>query len=583
MLGEDGDNHMIIQELLDEALKCHNAGAVHKAQNHYFKILQIEPNEPDANHFMGVAYHQLGQNDQALKFLEKAVYLKPNSSQAFNHYGCALLASRQINEAEDSFRKAIKLDSSNSEALFNLGNSICSKKILTNQFSQRVEVNRAIEAVSLLNQAISQQPDQLGWKIRLADALISADEVDKARQLLDSIITIQADLPEVYFLRASLKKGILRDRDLQRCLILQPSAKTALNNLAFSNLMAGRVNAVLSLYKKGIITDPFDAEVRWGLATGLLANGRLKEGWQAAKWRHLKPELYIDRKGLPPEWDGKPLKQGKLFVFQEQGIGDELRFASCFGDLPKAAKSPCVIETDPRLAPLFSRSFPEIQFIDKLPRDLGPPVSVDFEHIKQANNLSAHCALADLALHLRPTIEAFPQNSSYLKPDPSACKMWRERLNRLGSGLKVGFCWQTALPSKMYEDYFFRIQELEPVFAIKNINLVNLQYTECENELKEVESQFGISIYRPEHIDMFNELDDVAALIHELDVVIGPMTSVISMAGAVGTRCFGVSLHPDWTSLGTDKQLWTPEMTCFYRGHSETWAHVIKSIASRLC
>ena len=54
---------------------------------------------------------------------------------------------------------------------------------------------------------------------------------------------------------------------------------------------------------------------------------------------------------------------------------------------------------------------------------------------------------------------------------------------------------------------------------------------------------FNITIFRPTNIDMFNELDRVAALISECDIVIGPMTAVISMAGAVGTKCYGLSLH----------------------------------------
>ena len=244
--------------------------------------------------------------------------------------------------------------------------------------------------------------------------------------------------------------------------------------------------------------------------------------------------------------------------------------------------APCIIETDARLIPLFSRSFPKLKFIGKLPRNPGPPINVDFSEIKKEFNVEAHCPLADLPLHLRSTLNDFPTTLSYLVADKSKRKLWRQRLDQLGPGPKIGFCWQTALPKKMYEDYFFNIKELEPIFSLKDYQFVNLQYTECEAELQAIEKDIGINIYRPPNIDMFNELDAVAALINELDAVIGPMTSVISMAGALGTRCFGVNLHRDWTCLGTDRQPWTPSMTCFYRGHSRYWAPIIESIADNL-
>ena len=123
---------------------------------------------------------------------------------------------------------------------------------------------------------------------------------------------------------------------------------------------------------------------------------------------------------------------------------------------------------------------------------------------------------------------------------------------------------------------------MAPIFSLKNATFINLQYTDCEQQLQAAEKEFDISIFRPPDIDMFNELDRVSALISECDIVIGPMTAVISMAGAVGTRCYGLNLHPDWTCLGTDTQPWTPSMRCRYRGHSDSWRIVIEEIAEEI-
>ena len=371
-------------------------------------------------------------------------------------------------------------------------------------------------------------------------------------------------------------------KNLQKSLILKPDAKSALSNFGLWNLIAEKKFDALIWFQRAMISEPSNVEVQWNHALGLLANGDLEHGWAAAKCRHFKQELYIERLGLPPEWDGKEINDGTLFVFQEQGIGDELRFANCFEDLSKNVKTQCFIETDARLIPLFSRSFPELSFIKKLERKVDGHVTVNYTDTVKKFSAAAHCPLGDLPLHFRQSIDHFNYNDAYLVPDDNERAHWRKIFQQIGAGLKIGFCWQTALPSKIYDSYFPDLNDLDPIFSLKNATFINLQPTDCEQQLQSAEKEFDISIFRPPDIDMFNELDRVSALISECDIVIGPMTAVISMAGAVGTRCYGLNLHPDWTCLGTDTQPWTPRMTCRYRGHSDSWKIVIEEIAKEI-
>ena len=571
-----------IEQLIKCGLEYQNAGKIEAAKNCYIKALNASPIEPDANHFLGVAYHQLGNNGQALEYLKNAVELKPDSSQVFNHYGCTLLALNRLSEAMQAFIKAIELNSSNPDALFNLGQLISTEDALKKSESDEEREKTAAYAVELLNKAVTLNPSQLEWKVKLAGALLQAGQKDAVKNVLDFILNQKADIPEVYFIRSRINRGIEAYNDLKKSLILQPNTKSCINNIGLWHLTAENRPDALVWSKRGMIAAPSDIEILWNYALGLLANGHLRDGWLAAKCRHFKPEMFIERFGLPPEWNGRSLKNGSLLVFHEQGIGDELRFASCFEDLSKKMGANSIVETDARLLPLFSRSFPNLNFTEKLERKPGPPPKVNYTAIVKKFNIAAHCPLGDLPLHFRPTINHFKHGNSYLIPDTKQQEVWRKTFKQLGSKLKIGICWQTALPSKHYDDYFFDIHELEPIFSLKNSAFINLQYTECEHELKSAEENFNIKIFRPSNIDMFNELDAVAALISELDIVIGPMTAVISMAGGVGTKCFGLNLHPDWTCLGTDIQPWTPSMTCRYRGHSASWKPVMESIASEI-
>ena len=571
-----------IEKLIANGLEYQNAGKIEIAKNYYLEALKASPKEPNAIHFLGVAYHQLEDNEQAEKYLKEAVQLKPDDSQTQNHYGCALLALNKISGAELAFRKSIELNSSNADALFNLGQLISRDEVLALSNNDEEREKKALEAVELLNKAVTLNPDQLEWKVKLAGVLLQAGKKDLTSKVLDFILQQKSDHPEVYFFKSRLAAGRSAYQNLQKSLILKPDAKSALNNFGFWNLVAEKKFDAFVWYQRAMISEPSNVEVQWNHALGLLANGDLENGWAAAKCRHLKPELYIERVGLPPEWDGKEIDDGTLFVFQEQGIGDELRFANCFEDLSKNVKTQCFIETDARLIPLFSRSFPKLSFIKKLERKVDGHVIVNYTDTVKKFSAAAHCPLGDLPLHFRQSIDHFNFNDAYLMPDDNERGHWRKIFQRMGAELKIGFCWQTALPSKTYDSYFPDLNELDPIFSLKHATFINLQYTDCEQQLQAAEKEFDISIFRPPDIDMFNELDRVSALISECDIVIGPMTAVISMAGAVGTRCYGLNLHPDWTCLGTDTQPWTPRMTCKYRGHSDTWKIVIEEIAEEI-
>ena len=75
-----------------------------------------------------------------------------------------------------------------------------------------------------------------------------------------------------------------------------------------------------------------------------------------------------------PRWDGSALAGRKILVFTEQGLGDEIMFASC---LPQviAAAGHCVIECSAKVETLFRRSFPAAT-VYAARADKTPPPSV---------------------------------------------------------------------------------------------------------------------------------------------------------------------------------------------------------------
>ena len=570
---QPAETSRILLEALRSGLALHQAGDLSEAVIHYRRVLDMDEDQPDALHYLGVALHQGGGAGAAIELLERAVLGKPESAEAHNHLGCALVSGGRADRAEAAFQRACELNGSHAEAYYNLG------EVLRSQ-------DRLHEALPAFERAVDLAPSQVDWLVKLAETNKDLGRLVEANNQLEQAIALEGMSVGAYFQRSQTRefegRGAAAIRDLIRCAVLAPANMQVLNNFARARMTQTDTAAASRIMERATILAPSDPIIRYNLANCLLANGDLKQGWREYRWRHLKEEVHVERWGLPPEWDGGSVLNGGLLIYQEQGIGDEIRFASCLADVAIAAQSPCLVECDSRLISLYERSFSTLRFIAKLPRDAGPPTSVDFSDLTRTEGLAAHSALGELPSHVRPDLTSFSDARAYLRPATSSKRSWRAKLDRLGPGLKIGFLWRSGFTNRNRAQYYFTIQHLQAVFALPGIRMVNLQYDECEEDLRHAETEFGIEIYRPEGINLRDDLDDLSALISELDVVIGPMTSVLSLAGAVGTRCIGLNIGSDWTSLGTDYQPWTPAMSVILKGSGRTWWDAVEEVAAMI-
>src|SRR5690606_39069215 len=116
----------------------------------------------------------------------------------------------------------------------------------------------------------------------------------------------------------------------------------------------------------------------------------------------------------------------------EQGIGDEISFASILPDLIKTQKH-IVLDAHDKLAGLLARSFPEIEVH---PTRMQKPSDKDW---RDGRKFDAHCLIGSLAYHKRKKHEDFP-GTPFLVADPERRLQWKALLDTL-PGKKVGIAW----------------------------------------------------------------------------------------------------------------------------------------------
>ena len=263
--------------------------------------------------------------------------------------------------------------------------------------------------------------------------------------------------------------------------------------------------------------------------------------------------------------------RGDVLFLSIYGPGDEIRFASIYNTLSSMFSHLNVkISCTPRLHDLFTRSFPEMEFIS-VPRPRGND-AIDLSEYSQVpgsdiisviNNTAVteikktkqYYFVTDLLHHCLPDYESF-KGSKYLYADSEKVNAYSHRLDFISDKL-VGLTWRSSLNTHSRNEHYLTIEELEPLFSIHGITFVNFQYDQCDEELAWVEERYPGKLIDFKDIDHFNDFDSVAALMTCMDLMIAPCTTVVELAGALGcpTWLFSNSSEIDWRKIdaqGTD-------------------------------
>ena len=119
---------------------------------------------------------------------------------------------------------------------------------------------------------------------------------------------------------------------------------------------------------------------------------------------------------------------------------------------------------------------------------------------------------------------AFPRpRRASCAADPERVAHWRDVLDSLAAGPKVGVLWKSLKLNAARLRYFSPVRAVEAGAAdARAYSFVNLQYGDCAAELAEARDDLGVDIWTPPGIDLKDDLDDVAALTCALDLTHRP-------------------------------------------------------------
>jgi tetratricopeptide (TPR) repeat protein len=527
--------------LLADALL--NQGKNSRALETAGRALKVKPDMPGAWMVKGTAQRKLGKFDDAIASLETALELKPDYVDALMTLAGTLRDAGRLVHAIEAYEDLVEMAPAMAMAYFNLGNAL----IADRQYE---------EAIFAFEDAVEHDPSYAPSYINLAGALHALDRTEEALTASENALALEPTSSNAMVNRGNALKTLARFDDAEaqfRKLIEIDPADAAAHDLLGTVLQGqARIPEAIEEFRTAIKLDSRQSLFKGDLSIALLADGSIKEGWAQYDARFGAGDRLVRRRRIGKKtWEGESLSDKTLLIWKEQGVGDDVRFASCYNDVidrAAAEGAKVIIETDPRLITLYSRSFPTADI--RAAGDTGSDDKIDYD-----------IAAGSLPGIFRNSIDQFPTSGGYLKPKQARVDQLRAEIDTLGKGLKVGIAWRSSNMAASRRRFYTDLADWQDLFGQSNIQLVNLQYDDASAEVDDVNSRLNASIHQVANLDLMNDLDSATALTAAMDVVISAPVSVADIAGSIGRPCYLYGPVKHSMCLGTDRLPWYPETT----------------------
>jgi len=549
-----------IEAEMRRAVTLHASGDIKGAIECLQGISSRNPLHPGAHHLIGLWSGQSGDYDTAGRHLEQAARLSPRDADVHLARGNVYRALGDAKAAEQCYRTAVVCAPHAAAGHYNLG-VLLNATGAVDQALQHFE--RACVLEPHMEEACRERILCLAHLARFAEAEAAAAAAVEA-----SPSSASSWLCLAFVYQKTHRPQQALDCYERSRAIAAPDHELH-NNVGIVLQELGRVEEAMEAYRRSLALKPDFHLARFHLSLAGLLTQRYDTAWEDYDLRLLSEDRPRAVRSSA-RWQGEPLAGRSLLVEGEQGLGDEIMFASCLPDVVHAT-SRCIVTCSPRLEPLFRRSFPAAVVKGVLPGQATPDETVDF-----------HVPSGSLPRYLRHSLAAFPRHRGYLRADEARVRHWKQRLDGLGSGLKVGISWRGGTYKTRSPLRSVPLEQWLPVLRTPDVRFVSLQYGAVGGTPAEREMMRDHEIeHWPEAIESY---DETAALVCALDLTISVCTAVIHLAGALGRPVWIVApLGPEWRYGWTgDTMPWYPSARIYRQQTLGNWPPVVDAVAHEL-
>lgn len=517
-------------------------------------------------------HRQQGEFRESLEWAERALIDHRNPAEVHYQLGETLFLLKNIQGALDSLNTALALDENHAKAWLRYGDILAKQE----------KYNAALESYRTALPLCDESQKNI-TQLQIAQTLHALQRWPEATLAFREIVKDDPDNSTAWTALGHLE--LIQENDsnaLSAYISAQsihkkketPIPLSVSLHLAMCYQYCGQWNEALLLYRSLHNKYPTDSKVRWYLSQCELALGHWEQGWANYNSRFMAGAS-VWRPMPFPIWNGENVIDKTLLVLADQGLGDEIMFASCISDAQKYVGH-LILECEPRLEKIFSRSFPTISIV-------GSARERDARWLANLPQPDYQISAGDLPRLFRQQSTKFPNHQGYLKADPDRILYWQNRLAKLGTGYKIGISWRGGLSLTRQRTRSTNPEEWKDILSIPECHFINLQYGDCQEEHAEFHKLAPGRMH--EFPEVIPDYDETAALVMALDMVITVCTSIVHLGGALGKPVWVlVPYAPGWRyQADGDTMPWYPSVRLFRQPTMGDWRTACQNLSAILC
>jgi tetratricopeptide (TPR) repeat protein len=485
------------------------------------RVIGIDPNHAEALIQRAYPLIELRRYEEAVASCDRSIAVNPRNPAAHFQRGTALSALGRPADAAASFQQALVFWPDFVEALFNLSNEL-----------QRL--GRFDEALAAIDRCLTLDPGQYGGWNNRGNILLAMGRYTDAMESYDRTLSIKPDYGEAYYNKGNALRELARLSEASEC------------------------------FEKAVALNSVHPDISLNEGLARLLAGDLRHGFKRYEGRFQKTEHAPQiRKLKQPRWTGFDIAGKRILLHDEQGLGDAIHFA--------------------RYVPLVAQRGAEVilqvQASLKILLASVKGVSQVYERDARLPEFDVHQYLLSLAEVFETELDSIPAEVPYIAAPADRLEKWRKRLPAK-HGLRVGLVWSGNPAFAGDASRSIGLWRLTSLLSVPGVQFVSLH-----SEVRAEDAPFLQKF--PELVHFGAELTDfadTAAIVTDLDLVIGSDTAVIHLAGALAKPVWVLTkFSPDWRwLLDREDNPWYPTAKLYRQPQIGDWASVVDRVRQDL-
>jgi tetratricopeptide (TPR) repeat protein len=545
-----------VRDRLEAAMVAHQGGDLAGAISGYSGVLESDPRQPDALHYLGVALAQQGSLAEAVTFLGQALDLRPDDPEILRNLAGVLFRQGESLSALQHIDRSLQLDAGNSAALITRGAVLRA-------------LGRSTEAVAGYEAVLSREPTNLAALSNLGNALLRLERFDEALRAYDETLFAEARQVDAVVGQASVYREInkltLSRASYDYALQLDPYRLATWTAKAGVEQALKRFDDALTSVARAAELNGASDEARWNSALIRLNLGQWETGFAEYESRFTRSDYrqrHHEVYPFPVLTRGCEIKGRRVLVHAEQGLGDSLQFCRFVARLVREGADVTLLAPKP-LVELFRES---------------PALGCSVESEVALTGYDFHIPLMSLPAIFGTTIESIPfAEEPYLHASQQRAEGWDAALGDRRQ-VRIGIMWSGGTGSKL-RGRSIPLRDFAAIIDPK------FDWISLQKELSSEDQDLLSRVMAIRHFgDAQHGFADTAAMIVNCDLVISVDTSVAHLSGALGKETWLLLPHAaDWRWLeNRDDSVWYPKVRLFRQSRAGDWRGILQRISREL-